>query len=182
MRIVLIGIQGSGKSTQGNLLSKKLGIPYLSTGHIFRDLARKKSKLGRYIKETMSAGYLILDERTIEIVKDYLAKEEYKKGYILDGFPRTLAQANAFKDSIDKVIYLCVSDAEALKRLLVKNGQEGRPDNTARAIEKRIELFHKLTKPVLKFYKEKGLLATIDGERSIEAIHADILRAFEKEM
>lgn len=176
MRIILIGIQGSGKSTQGNLLSKKLGVPYLSTGHIFRDLAKKKSKLARYIKETMSAGYLISDSRTIEIVNEYLTKEEYKKGYILDGFPRTVAQAEAFVDPLDAVIYLSVSDEEALRRLTVRNGQEVRPDNTVRAIERRIELFHKLTEPVLTYYRGKGILVEIDGERPIEEIYGDIMR------
>lgn len=175
MRIIVIGIQGSGKSTQGNLLSKKLGVPYLSTGHIFRELAKEKSKLGRYIKETMSAGYLILDSRTIEIVNEYLTKEEYKKGYILDGFPRTVAQAEAFADPLDAVIYLAVSDEEALRRLTLRNGQEVRPDNTVRAIERRIDLFHKLTEPVLDYYREKRLLVEIDGERPVEEIHRDIL-------
>lgn len=177
MKIVLIGIQGSGKSTQGNLLSKKLGIPYLSTGHIFRGLAKDIiTPLGRYVKETMSAGYLIPDDKTIEIVDEYLAKTEYKKGYILDGFPRTLAQAKVFNGVVDKVVYLKVSDEEALKRLLMKNGQEGRPDNTAKAIQKRIELFHKLTEPVLDYYRNKGVLIEIDGEKTIAQIHEEIMQ------
>ena len=98
MKIILIGIQGAGKSTQGNLLSKKLKIPYLSTGHIFRELAKEHTSLGRYIKETMNAGYLIPDKKTVEIVSEYLNRPEYKKGYILDGFPRTLEQVKMFKN------------------------------------------------------------------------------------
>lgn len=180
MKIVLIGIQGSGKSTQGNLLSEKLQVPYLSTGHIFRELAKEHTSVGRYIKETMSAGYLIPDDRTIDIVNEYLAKDEYKTGYILDGFPRTLVQAEAFKEATDKVVYLRVSDKEALHRLMVKNGQEGRPDNTAKALEKRIELFHKLTEPVLDYYRQKGILIEIDGEKTIEEIHADIMKSLQK--
>lgn len=176
MRIVLIGIQGSGKSTQGNLLSQKLDIPYLSSGHIFREMAKEKSPWGRYVKETMSAGYLIPDEKTVPIIEEYLEKEEYSSGYILDGFPRTLNQARAFTEDIERVIYLRVSNEEALKRLLVKNGQEGRPDNTEKAIQKRIELFHAQTLPVLDFYRRKGLLVEIDGERPIEEIHRDILQ------
>lgn len=180
MKIVLIGIQGAGKSTQGNLLSEKLGVPYLSTGHIFRELAKERTSLGRYIKETMSAGYLIPDDKTLKIVDTYLSRKEYEKGYILDGFPRTVVQAQAFKEHPDKVVYLRVSDEEALKRLTVKNGQEGRPDNTAKAIEKRIELFHKLTEPVLDYYRSKEVLVEIDGEKTIEEIHDNIMKSLQQ--
>lgn len=171
-KLVLIGIQGSGKSTQGNLLSEKLSLPYLSTGHIFRELAKGKTKDGRYIKETMSAGYLIPDEKTLEIVDNYLNRKEYKSGYILDGFPRTVIQAEAFEEPIDKVIYLKVSDEEALRRL---TGQKDRPDNTIDAIQKRIEQFHELTEPVIDYYRHKGILFEVDGERPIEEIHKNIL-------
>jgi adenylate kinase len=172
MKIILIGIQGSGKSTQGNLLSKKLGIPYLSTGHIFRDIAREHTPLGRYIKETMNAGYLIPDDKTIEIVSKYLARPEYEKGYILDGFPRTRVQAESFKNGIDFVIYINVSNEEALRRLSLR--QDGRDDTSEQALYRRIELFYKFTKPVLDYYKDKGELYEVDGERSIEEIHQSI--------
>lgn len=174
MKIIIIGIQGAGKSTQGNLLSKKLGVPYLSTGHIFRNLSREKTKLGRYIKEVMNAGYLIPDKKTLDIVSSYLSRPEYNKGYILDGFPRTIAQAKAFKNGIDHAIYLEVSDKEALWRLSYRNGDK-REDDTLAAVLKRIELFHKFTKPVLDYYRSKGILITINGEKSIEDIHKEIL-------
>lgn len=176
MKIILIGIQGSGKSTQGNLLSEKLGIPYLSTGHIFREIAKEKTPLGRYIKETMNAGYLIPDEKTLEIVNEYLSRDEYKKGYILDGFPRTIAQAEQFSNGISKVFYLRVSDKEALWRLSYRQGENGevREDETLLAIRKRIELFHQVTKPVLEFYNQKGVLAEIDGEESVDTVHEKI--------
>jgi len=92
MKIILIGIQGAGKSTQGNILSKKLGIPYLSTGHIFRDIAKEKTPIGRYIKEVMVSGALIPDGKTLEIVSEYLKRPEYSKGYVMDGFPRTTTE------------------------------------------------------------------------------------------
>lgn len=179
MKIILIGIQGAGKSTQGNLLSEKLKIPYLSTGHIFRNLAKEQTKHGRYIKEVMNAGYLIPDARTLRIVSDYLSRSEYKKGYILDGFPRTLIQAKSFKNEVDKVIYLRVSDEAALRRLSYRNG-EGREDETPKAIQRRIALFHKFTKPVLDFYREKGISIEVDGEKSIEEIHREIMKSLEK--
>ena len=117
MKIVLIGIQGAGKSTQGNLLAEKLNVPYLSTGHIFRELAKKKTKIGRYIKEVMNAGYLMPDKKTVVIVDEYLKRQEYKSGYIIDGFPRTIHQAKFFRDGANKVIsfqnttYMLVNEA-----------------------------------------------------------------------
>lgn len=178
MRIILIGIQGSGKSTQGNLLSEKLNIPYLSTGHIFREMAKEKTAIGRYIKETMNAGFLIPDDKTLVIVADYLSRVEYKDGYILDGFPRTATQAEEFKEEIDHVFYLNVSDREALWRLSYR--EDEREDETLLALRKRIELFHKLTKPVLDFYREKGILYEIDGEKEINEILSEILEKLSK--
>lgn len=174
MKLILIGIQGAGKSTQGNLLSKELDIPYLSTGHIFRMLSMEKTSLGRYIKETMNAGYLIPDEKTLEIVTEYLGRPEYQKGYILDGFPRTTGQAESFKNGIEKVVYLKVSDKEALWRLSGRSG-ENRADDTLVAIRKRIELFHKFTEPVIEYYRSKNVLLEVDGEKSIDEIFKDIL-------
>lgn len=180
MRVILIGIQGAGKSTQGNLLSKELGIPYLSTGHIFRVLSKEHTHLGRYVKETMNAGFLIPDDKTIEIVREYLTRPEYRKGYILDGFPRTLVQAESFKTNIDKVIYLKISDDEALKRLEFQGRDGEREDTTPNAIQKRIRSFHKFTEPVIDYYRKKGLLEEIDGERSIKEIHQDIMQWLSK--
>jgi adenylate kinase len=178
MKIILIGIQGSGKSTQGNLLSEKLKIPYLSAGHIFRGMAKEKTPLGRYIKEVMNAGFLIPDMKTVHIVSEYLKKPEYQNGYILDGFPRTLEQVEKFENGVDKVIYLEVSDKEALWRLSYRNGDnsEERDDETLAAIRRRIELFHKLTEPVLTHYRRKRILVEIDGEKSIKDIHQEILK------
>jgi adenylate kinase len=174
MKIILVGIQGSGKSTQGNLLSEKLKIPYLSTGHIFREMAKEKTPLGRYIKEIMNAGYLVPDARTVNVVSEYLKKPEYAKGYILDGFPRTIEQVKMFKNGVSRVIYFRVSDKEALWRLSYRNG-DNREDETLAAIRKRIEFFHTLTKPVLDHYRGKGILIEVNGERPIEKIHEEIL-------
>lgn len=174
MKFILIGIQGAGKSTQGNLLSKAFDIPYLSTGHIFRMIAHEKTSLGRYIKELINAGALVPDSRVMEIVTEYLHRPEYKKGYILDGFPRTLRQAKGFENHIDTAIYLRVSDKEALWRLSFRD-DEGREDETLVAVRKRIELFHSVTEPVLDFYREREDLLEIDGEQSIEVIHKEIM-------
>lgn len=173
MKLVLIGIQGAGKSTQGNLLSKKLDIQYLSSGHIFREMAKEKTPLGRYIKETMNAGALISNEKTMEIIEEYLAKPEYDKGYILDGFPRTVPQAETFKNGLERVIYLKVSDKEALWR--ISGRVSDREDETLMAIRKRIASFHEFTEPVIEYYRSKGILEEVDGERDIQVIFNDIL-------
>lgn len=173
MKLVLIGIPGAGKSTQGNLLSKQLDIPYLSTGHIFRDLAKEKTQMGRYVKEIINSGALIPDEKVIPIVNSYLGRKEYKKGYILDGFPRTVEQSKKFRNHVDKVIYLKVPDKEALWRLAYRSEQ--RNDNTVAAVAKRIEVFHKVTKPVIEFYKNDNRLIVIDGTQSIEEINDELL-------
>lgn len=177
IKIVIIGIQGSGKSTQGKLLSEKLKVPYLSSGHIFRDLAKEHSKLGRYVKEHLHAGMLIPDVPTLKIIHEYLQKPEYKVGYILDGFPRTLKQAEAFDHDLDDVVYLNVSDREALWRLSYReeSGEEVRDDETLAAIRHRIELFHKHTKPVLDYYHRRRKLIEVNGEHPIEQIHKEIM-------
>ena len=180
MKLIIIGIQGSGKSTQGNLLSKKLKIPYLSTGHILRHLSHEKTPLGRYIKEIINSGELVPDRRILPVVEDYLAQEKYKDAFILDGFPRTPKQAEEFSHKIDAVIYLEVSDKEALWRLSYREDDDGREDDTIIALRKRIELFHKVTTPVLDYYRDKRKLITIDGEQEIEKIHKDILARLRK--
>lgn len=175
MKLILIGIQGSGKSTQGNILSERLHIPYLSSGHIFRQMAAEKTSWGRYVKETLNAGYLIPDEKAIPIIEEYLAKPEYKNGYILDGFPRTTKQAEDFTNGVERVIYLKVNDKEALWRLSGRIEEGIREDNTLQAIRKRIKLFHDVTEPVLDYYRKQRRLLEVDGEKTIEEVTAQIL-------
>lgn len=181
LKLVLIGIQGSGKSTQGNLLSKQLDIPYLSTGHILRQLAKEKTKLGQYIKLMINSGLLVPDDKMIEIVNQYLKRPEYKKGYILDGFPRTLNQAKLFYNNVYKVIYLDIPEKEAIYRLVYRNS-EGREDETIPAIKKRIEQFKKFTLPVLKYYQDQKKLIEIDGTKSIEEVNQEILKNLGKQI
>ena len=180
MKLVLMGIQGAGKSTQGNLLSKQLKVPYMSTGHIFREIAKEKTQLGRYIKELTSVGSLIPDEKTIEVVNSYISRPEYKNGYILDGFPRTLKQAETFSNNVDKIIVLELSDREALWRLLYR--RETRNDDSLEAIKKRIELYHTHTEHVVKYYESKGKLIRIDATQSIEDVNEEILKSLGKQM
>lgn len=173
--MVLIGIQGAGKSTQGNMLSEKYGIPYLSSGHVFREMAKEKTPTGRWLKETLNAGVLIPDDMTLKVIFEYLDKPEYKNGYILDGFPRTVPQAEAFNGGVDKVVFIDVSDREALWR--ISGRVSDREDETLQAIRKRIELFHEKTEPVIRYYESIGKLARIDGEQEVVKVFEDIVDA-----
>ncbi len=174
MRIVLIGIQGSGKSTQGSVISGRLKIPFISAGDIIRELMQGTGPVSAYIKDIVNSGRLIPDEKTIEIFATYLKKEEFRNGYIIDGFPRTINQADEFPDPIDWVIYIETPDDVALDRIK-KRQDSRRADETDAAIKRRIEAFHAHTKPLIEYYKEKGNLITVDGTQSVDAVSDSIL-------
>ena len=181
MQLVLIGIQGAGKSTQGNLLSEKYNIPYLSSGHIFREMAKQKTSLGRWVKETINSGLLIPDDKTVEIVMEYLKRDEYENGFILDGFPRTVPQAEAFQDFTkgeEITVLIDVSDKEALWR--ISGRMSDREDETLQAVRKRINLFHEKTSKVLDYYADKKHLAVVDGEVDVQSVFNQIIQKVEK--
>jgi len=172
MKLVLIGIQGAGKSTQGNFLSEEYNIPYLSSGHIFREMAKEKTKMGRWLKETINSGALVPDDKTLEVIFTYLEKPEYQNGYILDGFPRTVVQAEAFKGAVDKVVFLDVSDKEALWRIAGRVSD--RQDETVHAIKRRIDSFYEFTRPVVEYYRKNQKLVAVDGEKDIDDVFKQI--------
>lgn len=173
MKIVLIGIQGAGKSTQGTMLSEALGIPYLSSGHIFRMMAKEKTQTGRWLKETLNVGALVPDDMTVKVVSEYLEKPEYANGYIIDGYPRTLAQAKVFSDGTEKAVFIDVSDREALWR--ISGRVSDRQDETLMAIRKRIELFHELTSEVIEYYRSQGTLIQVNGELDVQGVFDAIM-------
>lgn len=178
MKLVLIGIQGAGKSTQGNFLADKYKIPYLSSGHIFREMAKEKTQMGRWLKETINSGALVPDEKTLEIILTYLEKPEYSNGYILDGFPRTVVQAEAFNGDVDRVVFLEVSDKEALWR--ISGRASDREDETIHALKKRIELFHEYTEPVIQYYRNENKLIKVNGENDIDEVFKDVCKELDK--
>ncbi len=162
-KILFLGVQGSGKSTQGKLLAQFLRLPYISTGDIFRGLGGK-------IKQILDQGRLVDDQTTSKIVREKLAEFDCQNGFILDGYPRTLEQIKLFDPDFDKVISLDLSDEEATKRLLVR----GRGDDTEDAIAERLRNYHKQTDPVLDYYRQKKILKQIDGTDSIDLVQQRI--------
>lgn len=204
-RIILIGCQGSGKSTQAELLSKKFSLPLLSTGDLCRQTSQEDSVLGKRVRNLVKRGILVDDSTILEMVKKFLTKEG-RKGFIAEGFPRNLSQAKALKEKIDFVFYIKVSQKEALRRLtarwLCSQCKENfniltkppkrkgfcdrcggkltqRKDDQKAAVKQRLALYFKETEPVLKYYQNQGLVHEINGEQPIPTIHQDIMKIIE---
>ncbi|MAO66580.1 MAG: adenylate kinase [Balneola sp.] len=182
MNIILFGPPGAGKGTQAKLLQDEFNIPHLSTGNIFRSAIKNETPLGVKVKSILDNGELVPDETVVELVADELKKEKYKDGYILDGFPRTVAQAEAFdsfleenNDSLDAFIYLSVPEEELVKRILSRG--EGRSDDTKEKVKTRLEVYRNETKPVMDFYADQNKVQEIDGLGSIEEIFGRIKSA-----
>ncbi|TSC66754.1 MAG: adenylate kinase [Microgenomates group bacterium Gr01-1014_80] len=166
MKVLLVGPQGSGKSTQSKLLADYLGVPYIETGQIFRDMSEENTSLGEKVKALLSAGEMVPDDITSEIVKTGLESPDYGNGFVMNGYPRNLNQIKLFDPGFDKVFYLKVSDDEVISRLL----KRAREDDTRELIERRLSDYHSLTEPILGHYQNSGLLEEIDGSGGIEAV------------
>lgn len=173
MKLVLFGVQGAGKSTQGKLLAHQLNLPYISAGHIFRRLAQTKTKQGRYIKEVINSGALLPDDISVEIMQEYLQRPHYRHGFILDGFVRTKGQLEKFMPQIDMGIHIELSVKEALYRISYRD--EKRSDETVTAVRNRIELYFEETQPVLDSLQEASKLLTVDGSGTPEEVNALIM-------
>lgn len=176
MKIIFLGMQGSGKSTQAKLLSQKLNLPYIEMGQLLRDKTQQDGLIGQIIKSALQNGKLVENEITIQTLKDKISQPEFERGYILDGYPRNKEQLPALDEDIDKVFYIEVPDEEAIRRLT----NRGRHDDTPELIEKRIEVYHQETEPLLAHFRERGLLEEADGQRSIEEVANDIWGRVEK--
>ncbi len=175
MKILLIGPQGSGKSTQGKLLSQYLNIPFIVTGDILREITNSDTDEGRRIKQILSSGNLVDDETVISLIKSRVEKDDCRDGFILDGYPRTLEQAKRVEDlSFDKAIYIKAPIEEVTQRLL----KRGRADDREDLIKKRLELYFKQTQPLLDLYKNTGILVEVDGVGDIEKIQTEIKKHF----
>ncbi len=176
MNIVLVGPPGAGKGTQSELLSKKFGIVHVSTGEMFRHAVEVGDELGQKVRNIMLSGALVPDEIVVELIKRRLSQEDAKSGFILDGFPRTLAQAEALdkilKHSKYQVIHIDAAQNESARRL----SKRSRLDDTEDTVDARINSYESKTRPVLKYYADKGLLKEVDGNQPIEKVFSDICR------
>ena len=175
LRILIIGPQGSGKTTQSKLLSEYLGVPYIETGEHLRKLSKENTFLGRKVKDILDKGEMVSDDLAAEIVEKRLKAKDVINGFVMNGYPRNLNQIKLFKQSFDKVLYIEIDDREALNRLL----KRGREDDTSELIKKRLSDYHKLTKPILEYYQKLGILETVDGVNTIDATADEIRSALD---
>ncbi|WP_217588930.1 adenylate kinase [Lentibacillus saliphilus] len=208
MNLILMGLPGAGKGTQAEQISETYGIPHISTGDMFRLAIKEGTELGKKAKSFMDQGALVPDEVTIGIVKDRLKKDDCQNGFLLDGFPRTIAQAEALNvlldemdNQIDHVIHISVPEEKLVERLSgrrvcptcgrayhvlynppVKEGicdSDGtelvqRDDDKPETVANRLSVNVEQTQPLLDFYKAKGDLVTINGDRAIDQVFSDI--------
>lgn len=170
LKIIFLGMQGSGKSTQAKKLAEHLGLPYVEMGQLLRDKSQETDDTAVKIQEALSTGKLVENQITIDCLKEKLNQAGFESGYVLDGYPRNENQLSALDADISRVFYINVSDAEATKRLMGR----GRHDDSPELINQRIKIYHEETEPLLDYFKDKGLLQEINGERSIEEVAEDI--------
>lgn len=181
--VVFMGAPGAGKGTQAKLLEKALQLPQVASGDLFRANLKNQTALGNLARTYMDKGELVPDEVTIAMIKDRLSEPDCAEGAILDGFPRTVAQANALDDllqtafnaKITIVTYISVETDILVKRLLNRAQIEGRADDNAETIGKRMQVYQEETAPLLSYYRTRGLLVEVDGDRAVELVQADLL-------
>lgn len=182
MNLILLGPPGAGKGTQGHRLSARYNIPEISTGDILRAAVHQETPLGLEAKGYMDRGALVPDEIIIGIVRERLAQDDTNHGFILDGFPRTLAQAEALTQlskeqnrPIEHVISIEIPAEELLQRLTGRRQLEGRHDDTDEAIRHRLEVYQRETAPLIDYYRQQGLLRCIVGVGTIDDISQRII-------
>jgi adenylate kinase len=189
MRLILLGPPGAGKGTQAARLVEKYGIPHLSTGEMLRAAIAAETPIGLKAKDIMASGALVPDEVVVGIIADRIEQPDAAKGFILDGFPRTLPQAAALdellkqkKTRLDAVIQLRVNEAMLLQRVenriaqMMERGEEVRADDNVEALGKRLEVYRAQTEPLIHYYGDRRMLATVDGMKPIDEVTAEIAR------
>ncbi len=181
MRILILGPQGSGKGTQAKRLADARGLAHVATGDILRSAVADGSELGRRVEPILERGDLVPDDLMIDLIRERLEGED---GFVLDGFPRTIPQAEALDamlveigKPLDAVILLAVDDDVATDRLHARSIAEGRADDSPEAIRNRLRLYHQLTEPLIERYREDGTLVGVDGVGTVEDVAAQIEEA-----
>lgn len=177
LRIVLLGPPGSGKGTQAGTLAESLGVPAISTGEMLREAVAAASPLGLRVNEIMAAGELVDDATMADVVRDRLGSDDAQKGFVLDGYPRTLSQAATLQEILEQsghrlaaVVQIDVPEGELVNRVLGRH----RADDTEEVILQRLAVYHAQTEPLVAYYRERSLLRDIDGHQSIEDVSDSI--------
>lgn len=172
--LILLGPQGSGKSTQAEMLAQALNIPHIEMGQLLRDKITEDDEDSKLIKSAMETGNLVPNKITIRTLGQRLKQDDCKNGFVLDGYPRDKEQFDALPEGIDRAIYIKVPDEEVIQRLM----KRGREDDQEELIKRRLELYHQETEPLLETLKEKGMLEEIDGTGTIEEVNRVVLAKF----
>jgi adenylate kinase len=188
MRLVLLGAPGSGKGTQATRLKTALGVPHISTGDMLRAAVAAGTAMGRKAKAVMDAGQLVSDDILLGMLEDRLAQADAKSGFILDGYPRNLAQADALDhlltklgQPLDAVVKLEVSNEVIVGRCEIRFKAEGRADDNPDTVRKRLAIYAEQTAPVADFYARRGKLQVVDGVGELDEVTARIKHALQHE-
>jgi adenylate kinase len=185
--VLLLGVQGSGKGTQAKRIASEYGLAHIATGDMLRHAIADGSELGRRVQPILERGELVPDDLMIELIRERLQSEDAENGFVLDGFPRTMTQAEALDSMLSEigrplsvVFELQVPDDVAVERLHLRSEEEGRADDTPEAIDKRLELYHSETEPVVAHYRLLGNLIGIHGNRPENEVFAEIQKALDQ--
>ena len=180
--VILVGAPGAGKGTQAKLLQEVLGLPQVSTGELFRYNLKNETELGQVARTYMDRGELVPDEVTVAMVKDRLSQSDCQNGVILDGFPRTSAQAEALDNLLDEiggkitvVPHIHVEQDVLVERLLRRAEIERRADDNEATIRTRMRVYEEQTRPLLEYYGRKGLVVEVNGRQSVEEVNKDLI-------
>jgi adenylate kinase len=186
MRIILMGPPGAGKGTQASVVADHFGIPAVSTGDIFRANVSKGTDLGRKAKEYMDAGEYVPDEVTNLMVRNRIDEPDAEPGFLLDGYPRTLAQVEELDGMIkhtghelDAVVVLTVDPEDLVQRLLQRAETDGRSDDTEDVIRRRQEVYAEQTEPLIDVYRDRGKLIEVDGMGEVDEVTQRIFKALQ---
>jgi adenylate kinase len=187
LNILLLGSQGAGKGTQALRISEAYGIPHIATGDILRAAMAEGTELGLKVKPIYDSGHLVPDDLMIGIIRDRLAQEDTDNGFVLDGFPRTLAQTEALDRTLREigkelsvVFVLQLPESVAVARLTKRAELEGRVDDTPEAIAKRLELYRRETEPLVEWFRARSNVVTVHAERSVSEVFGEIQEALEQ--
>jgi len=187
VNVLLLGPQGSGKGTQAKRIQAEYAVPHIATGEILRAAIIAETGLGRRVQPLVESGQLVPDDLMIELIRERLGDEDAQAGFILDGFPRTLPQAQALDPMLTDigrelsiVFGFQLDDAVGIERMLKREEIEHRKDDTPEAISQRLELYHRETEPLIDYYRAQGNLVGIHADRSVDEVFAEVQEALEQ--